>query len=156
MTWTATSVTSGQLRYDVDGVFVAKNLARQFVVNDDFSGHYSGGVHQTVAGCANNTFNGTSERIGILDVAQNGQQVTITSYPTGGPVCTFSGTLNQLGQMGAVQGTYSCSSGDIGNFQIFEMQVNPVTVSGRFTASSTNITGCQATGYLGGLRVTTF
>jgi len=156
MTWTATSVTSGQLRYDVDGVFVAKNMARQFVVNDDFSGHYAGGVHQTVAGCANNTFNGTSERIGILDVAQNGQQVTITSYPTGGPVCTFSGTLNQLGQMGAVQGTYSCSSGDIGNFQIFEMQVNPVTVSGRFTASSTNITGCQATGYLGGLRVTTF
>jgi len=156
MTWTATSVTSGQLKYDVDGVFVVKNMTRQFVVDDDFSGHFAGGIHQTVTGCSNPTFNGTSERVGILDVGQNGQAVTITSSPTNGPVCTYSGTLSQAGQMGGAQGTYSCNSGDMGTFQIFEMQVNPVTVSGRFSVSSTNVPGCQATGYFGGMRVTTF
>ena len=156
MTWTATSVTSGQLKYDVDGVSVVKNMARQFVVNDDFSGHFFGGVHQTVAGCSNPAFNGTSELVGTLNIAQTGQAVTITNSPSSGPVCTFIGTLNQLGQMGAVQGTYSCNTGDIGTFQTFEMQVNPTTVSGRFSLSSSNVPGCQATGYFGGMRVTTF
>ena len=50
MTWTATSVTTGQLRYDVDGVSVLKNIARQFVVYDDFSGHFFGGVHHRSPG----------------------------------------------------------------------------------------------------------
>src|SRR5204862_4931745 len=106
--------TSGQLRYDVDGIFVVKTMARQFVVNDDFSGRFFGGLHQTVSGCVNPAFNGTSEPVGTLNIAQNGEAVTITNNPTSGPACTFSGTLNQLGQMGAVQGTYSCSTGDIG------------------------------------------
>jgi hypothetical protein len=47
MTWTATSVTTGQLRYTWTAFSVVKNMARQFVVNDDFSGHFAGGVHQT-------------------------------------------------------------------------------------------------------------
>jgi hypothetical protein len=54
--------------------------------------------------------------------------------------------------MGAVQGTYSCSTGDIGTFQVFEMQVNPNTVSGRFSLISGNGAGCQASGYFGGMR----
>lgn len=154
MTWTATSVTTGQLTYSVDGVFVAKNMARQFVVNDDFSGHFAGGLHLTSSGCANPALNGTFERIGLLDIAQNGQTVTITNSPDFGPVCTFSGPLNQLGQMGALQGSYTCNTGEIGTFQIFEMQAGQFAVSGRFTATSTNLPGCQATGYFGGLRST--
>ena len=156
MTWTATSVTTGQLRYDVDGVSVVKNMARQFVVYDDFSGHFFGGVHQTVAGCANPAFNGTSEPVGTLNITQNGQAITITNNPTSGAVCTFSGTLSQLGQMGAVQGTYTCNTADTGTFQIFEMQVNPNAVSGRFSLVSGNVAGCQASGYFGGMRISTF
>src|SRR4029434_4349923 len=113
MTWTATSVTSGQLRYDVDGVFVVKNMARQFVVNDDFSGHFAWGLHLTHAGCANPAFNGTVESVGILDISQNGQAVTMTSNPTIGPVCSFTGTLSQLGELRSVQGSYTCNSGEI-------------------------------------------
>jgi len=156
MTWTATSVTSGQLRYDVDGVFVVKNMARQFVVFDDFGGHFAGGIHEATSGCANPSFNITEERLGILNITQNGQSIALTSFPTSGPTCSYNGTLTQAGQMGAIQGTYNCSSGEVGSFQAFEMQVNPVAVTGRFTTNSTNLAGCHSEGYFGGMRITTF
>ncbi len=156
MTWTATSVNDGQLKYDVDGVFIVKNATRQFVVFDDFSGHFAGGIHQTISGCANPSFNGTVEQLGILNIAQNGQSVAMTSAPATGPSCSYIGTLTQGGQMGSIVGSYTCNSGDIGSFQVFEMQVNPVGVTGRFAASSTNVPGCQGAGYFGGMRVTTF
>lgn len=156
MTWTATSVTAGQLKYDVDGVFIVKNMTRQFVAYDDFSGHFAGGIHETTTGCANPSFNVTEERLGILNIAQSGQSITMTSTPTTGPTCSYSGTLNQAGQMGSITGSYTCSSGEIGTFQVFEMQVNPVAVTGRFSTSSSNLAGCQGAGYFGGMRVTTF
>lgn len=156
MTWTATSVDDGQLKYDVDGVFVVKNATRQFVVFDDFSGHFAGGIHQTISGCTNPSFNGTVEELGILNIAQNGQSVAMTSTPTTGPSCSYNGTLTQAGQMGSIIGSYTCSSGEIGSFQVFEMQVNQVGVTGQFAASSTNVPGCQGAGYFGGMRVTTF
>jgi hypothetical protein len=156
MTWTATSVTTGQLRYDVDGVFVVKNMARQFVVFDDFGGHFAGGIHEATSGCANPSFNITEERLGILNITQNGQSIALTSFPTSGPTCSYNGTLTQAGQMGAIQGTYNCSSGEVGSFQAFEMQVNPVAVTGRFTTNSTNLAGCHSEGYFGGMRITTF
>ena len=153
-TWTGTTVTSGQLQYDVDGVVVIKNPSRVFVVNDDFSGHYAGGLHETISGCG--SLNGIREDIGILNIAQNGQAITLTTAPSGGGTCAYAGSLTQAGQMGAVVGSYQCSDGDAGSFQIFEMQVNPIAVTGRFTAASTTNTGCQFNGYFGGMRVTTF
>jgi len=56
----------------------------------------------------------------------------------------------------AVAGTYLCSDGDSGSFQIFEMQVNPIAVTGRFTAANNKVAGCQFNGYFGGMRATTF
>jgi hypothetical protein len=156
ITWTATSVTAGQLRYDVDGSMVVKNATRLLLRFDDFSGTYSGGLHQTASGCADPALNGTAETIGALKIAQNGQSIAVGIFPTTGGSCTFAGALTQAGQMGAITGTYACSSGETGPFQIFEMQVNPVSASGRFTATINAVPGCQLNGWFGGMRVTTF
>jgi hypothetical protein len=155
MTWTATSVTTGSLTYSVDGVPVSKNLTRQFLAFEDYSGHYGGGIHQVATGCANPGLNGTIENVGILDIAQSGSTVTLAAFPTTGGSCSYAGALTQAGQMGSVAGSFVCSSGESGTFQLFEMQVNITGMTGRFTAHSATL-GCTLTGWFGGLRVTTF
>lgn len=156
MTWTAQSVASGVLTYNVGAISVSKNLVRQPIAVDDFSGHYGGGLHEDTAGCVNHALNGTTETAGILNIAQSGSNVTLQSLPATGGSCSFAGTLTQAGQMGAASGSYLCSNGDAGSFNLFEMQVNITGVTGRFTAASNAFAGCQDTGWFGGLRVTTF
>ena len=80
----------------------------------------------------------------------------MVSLPTTGGSCSFGGTLTQSGQMGAVSGSFSCSGGDKGTFQIFEMQVNITGITGLFAGSTTVPAGCQLSGWFGGIRVTTF
>ena len=79
----------------------------------------------------------------------------MTSFPTTGGSCTYAGTLTQAGQMGAVAGSYVCTTGVSGAFQAFEMQVNLVGLTGRFTAATNAAAGCHLTGWFGGLRVPT-
>jgi hypothetical protein len=156
MTWNATSITNGVLNYGVDGVAVAKNLTRQLLVYDDFSGHYYGGVHQSTTGCVNPGLNGVTEAPAIVNLTQNGQALTIAFFPSGGSSCSYSGALSQYGQMGVTVGSMACSNGETGSFQFFEMQVNISGVSGRFSVSSNTYAGCRYTGWFGGMRGTTF
>ena len=46
--------------------------------------------------------------------------------------------------MGLVNGSYACSSGETGAFQMFEMQVNITGVTGRLTTDSNTAVGCQS------------
>ena len=156
MTWSAQTVDSGTLAYNVGAVAVTKNLVRQPIAMDNFSGHYGGGIHQTATSCFNPAFNGTTESIGVLNVTQNGAAITLQSFPTNGLSCSFPGTLTQAGQFGDVIGSYACNDGETGTFHIFEMQVNITGLTGRFTSSSASPPGCQGTGWFGGLVVTTF
>jgi hypothetical protein len=48
-------------------------------------------------------------------------------------------------------GNYSCSSGDNGTFNMFEMNAGFNSVTGRLTMASSNI-GCKGDGYYGGIR----
>ncbi len=156
MTWTATSVTTGKLRYDVDGAAVVKNATRLSLRFDDFSGHFGGGIRQTRSGCADPGFNGPIEDIGALNIIQNGQSISMTSLRTTGRNCLYDGTLTQAGQMSGVTGSFVCTSGETGAFQLYEMQVDPIGVTGRLTTNSIVPTGCQADGWFGGIRVTNF
>jgi hypothetical protein len=157
MTWQAPFVDSGTLTYVVNGATVVKNVVRQTLVLDDFSGHYGGGIHSDVTNCANPAFNGTAESFGVLNITQNGSAIAIQSAPVSGASCSYTGTLSQFGQMGEIDnGTFSCTNGNVGTFQSFEMQVNETGVTGRFSASNPALPGCQSTGWFGGLVVTTF
>jgi hypothetical protein len=154
MTWTPTSVTTGTLMYDVNGNGIVKNVVRQTLVVDDFSGHYGGVLHSTNSGCSDTTHNGTSDFVGVVDIAESGSTVNIVFSNAGGN-CSFTGTYSQAGQFGAISGTYVCG-GDSGTFQGFELQVNRTGFTGRYTSASSTKPGCQASGWLGGLHVTTF
>ena len=156
MTWTGLTVETGNVSYTVNGVAVSKNVVRQTLVYDDYSGHYGGGLHSMISGCANPAFDGTVENIGVLNITQNGQAVTLQSFPTTGGSCTYTATQTQFGQMGVLDGPYNCTDGTAGTFHAFEVQVNITALSGRFTASNSNPPGCQQQGWFGGLRVTTF
>jgi hypothetical protein len=155
MTWNGYALNKGILSYTVDGVPVTKNAIRQTLVNENYNGHFGGGIHEVYTGCANSAFNGTIENIGVLNIAQNGASVAMTGvFPNGS--CTYSGTLSQYGQMGDIVGNFACTWGSSGSFRIFQFQVTDVSVVGRFNASSTVPAGCHATGWFGGLQVTTF
>ena len=151
LTWTANSVNSGTLAYSVDGVLVNKNLVRQSLVYDDFSGAYRGGTHEDVTNCFNAGFNGAIEQNTTLNIAQSGTAVTISGVFGNGGFCAYNGTLSQAGQMGQVDGSYSCNGGDFGSFTISELQVNISGVTARLTADS-NPLGCHVSGWIGGMR----
>jgi len=153
VTWTANTAVTGVLSYTVDGVAVSKNATRQTLVAENYSGHFAGALHQDTTSCG--ARNGTFEQAGIVNVVQNGTNVTITTAVPGG-TCAYAGTLAQYGQMGQIVGSFSCSDGSGGSFNAFELQVTEFSMTGRFTASYTVPAGCQASGWFGGLTVTTF
>ena len=151
MTWSAPLVESGTLTYTVNGVTVNKNVVRQTLVNDDYNGTYPGALHFTYTGCANPANNGTFETYAAISVIQSGSSVTLGYANEAGGSCSFVGTFSQAGQFGKMVGNYSCSSGDTGTFNMFEMNAGFNFITGRLTLASTNI-GCQGNGYFGGVR----
>ncbi|HEV2976678.1 MAG TPA: hypothetical protein VG425_03755 [Casimicrobiaceae bacterium] len=157
MTWAAQTAETGTLTYSVSGTMVVKNMVRQLLVLDDFSGHYAGGFHKVVTGCTNATLNGTSDVMGTIDVTQDGTTISIVeTFPATGSSCTYSGTLSQAGQMGSAQLSFNCIDSTGGTGSIDQMQVTPYAISGSFSATYTNPAGCQSSGWFGGFRGTTF
>ena len=155
MTWVATSTSTGTLTYTVDGVSVTKLLTRQTLVFDDFSGTFQGAIHRAANSCSSSGNNTTTELSAGLFIDQvnnpGSAAMSITTSDALGAVCTYSGTLSQAGQMGSITGAYSCNTGDSGNFNMFELQVNISAISGRF-AQSSDVTGCISNGWFGAMR----
>lgn len=155
MTWTAPFVDTGTLTYVVNGVSVIKNVTRQALVLDDYSGHYAGGVHRDYTGCVNPALNVTSEVMSAMVFTQNGAAITIqTSDPSG--TCSYTGTLSEAGQMGSTQLAFTCTDGTAGTEALDQMQVSVYAISGSLTTTYTNPPGCQVTGWFGGSRETAF
>jgi hypothetical protein len=154
MTWTPTSVTTGTLSYDVSGVVVVKNVIRQTLVFDDYSGTYLAALHVGVTACTSAGDNLPPTDFPVLltiTVAQSGQSVTITFSALGMLGITFTGTLSQSGQFGTVLGTYTDNTGEIGNFSVTKLVVQENALTGSFTQNSTN-RGCQSIGNFAGMR----
>ena len=147
MNWTAVLVESGQLFYTVDGVSVNKMLVRQLTRTDNFNGAFLGATHQQVVGCVTQSLNGILEQTGPIEIVQNSSGISVTA---GG--CVFSGRFSQAGQFGSLNGTYTCSGGDVGTGRVYEMIVGIHHVSARFDTISTGARGCQSSGYLAGIR----
>jgi hypothetical protein len=145
---TLQNLNQAAFTYSVDGVAVSKTLQRQTWTNEDYSGAYAGGYSIRATGCSPSSFNGVTEIAGFLTVTQTGTAFSMSSSSNLG-TCTFSGTYSQTGKLGQVQGTYSCSSGEHGNFNMVEMTP---TISG-FTArvQGSNQFCPQWSGYAGGI-----
>jgi hypothetical protein len=150
LTFTPTSVISGLLSYDVNGVQVNKTVTRQTLANDNYTGNYLGvsNVTQTcTAGpSASGTFNGVSVAAALNQVGTTwtGQLATATG------LCNFNGAYVQQGRFGSATGTFSCpATGETGTFNFFEMQVYVTGVVMRFTTTSNF---CNAAGRLTATR----
>jgi hypothetical protein len=154
MTWTQQTVATGLLNYDVDGVVVTKNVVRQTLVFDDFSGTYLGAFHDSTTGCtdpANNVPPSNDPSV-TISVTQDGQAISLVlSHPGSAWSITISGTLTQDGQFADTSGTYSSSAGEIGNANVSAMSVQTNSLTANFILMSTN-NGCQSVGYLSGMR----
>jgi len=152
MRWSPQTLTSGTLNYSVDAVAVTKNVVRQTLALDDYSGTYLGALHGSATGCSNPAgdtppFNAPSATI---LVSQNGPAITITISILGLAV-TISGTLTQNGQFGSVSGSYTSTGGEVGNASVSAMNVQTNSLTANFSLASTNI-GCQDVGYIAGMR----
>lgn len=157
MTWVSQTVETGTLTYVVNGTTVVKNVIRQTLVNEDYSGHYFGGLHDVVTGCPNAAANGTFDLGGIIDITQSGTAITIQNTGLAGVTCSYAGTLTQAGQMAAIPGAaFVCTDGSSGSISFDELQVNRSSMSGTFTATYSAPLGCQSSGWFGGFRGTTF
>jgi len=153
MTFVLTNVTNGQLTYSVDGVVVNKTVQRQPLTLDNYSGNYIGNATYTDSGCFNPAFNGTRTEALKIGITQNGQSIALvlTAQPPSAPVvCSNIGTFSQLGRMGQVFGTYSCTHGGFGTVTFFEMNNVPYMFSARYQAHSSN-DGCNEVGEINGL-----
>jgi hypothetical protein len=152
MTWVAQTVETGTLTYNVDGVAVTKNVVRQTLVFDDYSGTYLGAIHFTLTGCPNPADNGSGEiPITTFSVVQDGQTLRITISVLDVTLAAISGTLSQSGQFGAVLGTYSDDFGGSGNATVSAMNVQVNALAATFSLNSTN-DSCQNVGYFAGMR----
>jgi hypothetical protein len=156
MTWTQAGLSTGTLTYTINGLTVIKNVVRQTLVLDDFSGTYLGSSQAQIGGCPSA---GALSLVVAYTITQVGSTITIvgeqlTINPGAEPLnCTYSGPLSQYGQMGAIQGaSFSCSDGTAGTISFNELQVTKYTISGSFFATYSNPPGCQSNGSFGAGR----
>jgi len=153
MTWTAQGFDMGNVSYSVNGVQVSKNVVRESLVLEDYSGTYLAAVHAVVTGCNDPSGNLPPTDFPVLftiTVTQSAQSVTITLSSLGSAL-TITGTLSQSGQFGTVLGTYTDSTGEIGNVSITKLIVQEDALTGSFTENSTN-QGCLTVGNFAGMR----
>jgi hypothetical protein len=156
MTWTPQTVADGQLSYTINGVAVTKNVTRETIAGDDFSGNYTGGLHYVTTDCADSSLNGPFTQPSAVGITQSGTAISVVVSPlAAGASCTYAGTAQQFGQMGELDGTFTCTNGINGTFSLVEMQVNPSGITGRLQFNYASPQGCQASGAFGGVRTPT-
>lgn len=150
MTWSAPSINAGTLTYSVDGVGVIKNLVRQFIANDDFSGTFLGAIHETLTACTDPAKNGTFEDFATITLTQNALNLAFTLTSQMGIACTFAGTLSQNGRFGAATGTTNCS-GKINPTTLSAIAIGVNSIVTHFDGTDMN-NGCVTSGYFAGAR----
>lgn len=154
MTFQLSTTTIGNLTYSINGTEVTKQVTRETLVADDYSGTYTlGGVHMAASACTNPSGNGSVAGPMNLAVSQTGGNASMVWTLPSGAVCTYSGPYMQIGKMGAIIANYTCTTGELGQLTFFEMTNRMGMISGRFSGQSTNM-GCQYDGYFSGIDPT--
>lgn len=146
-TLTFATTSTGVFAYTVDAVAVSKSITRQTWKVNDLTGSYLGGSTGSYSGCSGSV-DGYGEQSALLDVTHGGASIDIvvTSLTR---TCTFtSRDYSQQGRMGTMAGTYTCTNGENGTFQAFEVEGSLSAFVARVASRSG---ACTFTGRLGGL-----
>jgi hypothetical protein len=143
----------GQFSYTVDGVTVSKDVKRQTWAVNDINGEYNGMrvTRPFVIGCGMPNAV-TNQPLGTMTVSQTGTAITIaTRLATPAFTCTYTGAFSQTGRFGNATGTYSCSDGTSGGFDLSQVEVSKQGFLGQLSQRQS---GCNVYGNLGGTRAT--
>jgi hypothetical protein len=152
MTFVLQGANDGALTYSVDGDFVSRSVQRQPLTLDNYAGGYFVGYADSVTGCLDPSRNhGRDTKNEMEMVIQQTGTVMVINFGTTTDACTHAGTYAQLGRMGKASGNYTCTSGDSGTSEFFEMNNRPNMISGRFSWSSAKL-GCVTSGEFAGVR----
>lgn len=127
-------IDAATLTYNVDGTFVSKSLTRQTFRNNNLAGEFAGVLRSTSSGCTNPLNNGTVETVAGVRIVHSGVTFSMVTND-GAEICTYTGNYTQSGRMGTSSGNYSCP-GRTGTYDIFEVEANPKSLTGRLSASS--------------------
>jgi hypothetical protein len=156
VTFTATSPTTANVTYTADGVTVTKSVQRFLLAYHNLNGTYFGSFLSVQHSCANPANNGPFNGSGQFTIVQNAaNQVTITAILTDNLrsfTCTYQGQYSQLGRIGAITGTYTCTDGHAGTWNATEIEVSSLGgILARYSATNAG-PACQITGGFGGLK----
>jgi len=138
------------LEYSVDGVTVRKDITRQLLRYENYSGTYATIVHLSVARCSNAADNREQTDPYTIDVNQSGTTMTIKGTFAHRAACTYTGSYTQSGKVGAVGASYVCADGDQGAMNFFELTRRPGMISGRLSGHSIT-DACDYSGTFTGL-----
>lgn len=149
VTFSLTTLTSATLTYTVDGVTVNKTLTRYTFRINNLNGGYVGATSGVRSNCTPISDNGRVDTILTMLVNQNNTTFSMQAVEQSGGSCNYNGVYSQAGKLGGVSGSYSCSNGHNGPFEIAELEANPNGFTGRFAYQ---YPGCTFTGRIVGVR----
>ena len=137
------------LQYTVDGTTVTKNVQRQQLRVDDFTGRYAVTVQRVTTHCADSGANGDRTVAETMVATQSGVLLDM-EWTSANRVCRFSGGLTQAGSLASTSATYTCSDGEEGTMAWFELTRRNGFVAGRFQGHGIS-NGCDYRGQFTGL-----
>src|ERR1022692_1865822 len=91
MTLQFPSIENGVLTYSIDGVSVTKQITRQTLILDNYSGAYTIAVHLEANSCLNPNNNGDVAGAMNLVVHQTGSAMSMVWTFLNGSICNYSG-----------------------------------------------------------------
>jgi hypothetical protein len=148
LTFTPLAAESATIQYSVDGNNVSKNVTRQTLRFDNYSGTFPVTTQRVITHCPDASRNGERISQETIAIAHDGTVIAI-DWPSSQASCRYTGAYLQNGKLGAAQTTYTCSDGEAGDFTVFEMTRHDGFISGRFQGHSVS-NGCDYRGRIAG------
>jgi hypothetical protein len=145
---------AGTLSYTVNGTQVVKQITRQTWAVNDATGQYSGWRSTRVVaqgGCQPTSGPAILTAFTGIQLAQSTTAFSMRGALGTSGTCQFTGDYSQQGHMGASSGTYTCTNGLQGTYQLTEIEA---TLYGFFARYNGTEQGCPITGRLGAVRTT--
>ena len=135
----------GTLTYTVTGVgTVTKAIQRQTLTPITIGGIYTGGQSGVYSSCSANPSNGPYiDRYDLTVTQQTGGNVSLFFSFVSGLGCTFTGSLQQFGQLYSIpNATYVCTDGLNTTASMSEIKATGQGIEGKFAASNVG-GGCR-------------
>ena len=145
-----TSLNAATMTYTADGNLVSKQLQRYTFRLNNLAGSFMGMLLGTYSNCASGL--GYQEELSALTITHTSSgSVTISS--SGDTSCQFQGTYSQVGRLGAITGSVTCTSASgsgSGTFHFFDFEP---AISGLVGRGTMNLgEGCTWSGRVGWLK----